>query len=74
VRDGDMGSGWGQTITITQDAGALTIETAFFSRGDLQPQIRYTYALDGSPTTIALAMGRGTQEETSRARWEGMHS
>jgi hypothetical protein len=71
ARAGDMGSGWGETITITQDPKTITIETAFFSRGDLQPQLRYTYPLDGSPTTIAVAMGRGTQEDTSRARWDG---
>ena len=71
ARVGDMGSGWGDSITITQDAKQLTVEVAFFARGDLQPPLRFTYALDGTPTTNAVAMGRGTQEQGSRARWNG---
>jgi hypothetical protein len=66
-----MGSGWGETITITQDPTHLTVEYAFFSRGDLQPPLRFTYALDGTPTINAVTMGRGRQEQPSRARWEG---
>lgn len=68
---GDMGSGWGSTITVTQDAVRLTVEYAFFSRGDLQPPLRFTYALDGSTTTNSVMMGRGIQTETSRVRWDG---
>lgn len=68
---GDMGSGWGETITITQDARALVVEYPFFSRGDLQPPLRFTYALDGTPTTNAVTMGRGRQEQSARARWDG---
>jgi len=71
ARAGDMGSGWGTVITITQDARRLTVEYAFFARGDLQPPLRYTYALDGTPTTNAVTMGRGVQEERSRATWDG---
>lgn len=68
---GDMGSGWGDVITLSQDTTQLTMEWAFFSRGDLQPPLRYTYALDGSPTTNDVSMGRGVQTERSRARWDG---
>jgi hypothetical protein len=71
ARSGDMGSGWGEIITLSQDASSLTLEWAFFSRGDLQPPLRYTYALDGTPTTNAVTMGRGVQEERSRATWDG---
>jgi hypothetical protein len=71
ARAGDMGSGWGTVVTITQDAKLLTVEYAFFARGDLQPPLRYTYALDGTPTTNAISMGRGEQEQRSRAAWEG---
>ena len=71
ARTGDMGSGWGDVITIAQDAKQLTVEWAFFARGDLQPPLRFTYALDGTPTTNAVSMGRGTQEQGSRARWNG---
>ena len=45
---GDMGSGWGSTLTITQDATRLAVEYAFFSRGDMQLPLRFLYALGGS--------------------------
>src|SRR5688572_10533165 len=59
----DMGSGWGPTITIAQDATALTVEYAFFARGDMQPPLRFTYALNGSETRNSVMMGRGIQEQ-----------
>jgi arylsulfatase len=66
---GDMGSGWGSTITITQDASKLTVEYAFFGRGDMQPPLKFVYALDGSQTKNSIMMGRGIQEETSKTEW-----
>ena len=68
---GDMGSGWGPAITITQDTARLTVEYAFFGRGDMQPPLRFVYALDGSATKNTVMMGRGVQEQTSRAAWQG---
>jgi hypothetical protein len=68
---GDMGSGWGPTITIAQDAARLTVEYVFFSRYDLQPPLRFIYPLDGSAGRNTVAMGRGEQVESSRARWDG---
>lgn len=68
---GDMGSGWGSPITIAQTAQRLTVEYAFFSRYDLQPPLRFVYALDGSEARNVVTMGRGEQIEVSRARWEG---
>jgi hypothetical protein len=70
-RSGDMGSGWGPTITITQDAGKLIVEYAFFARGDMQPPLRFTYALDGTETRNSVMMGRGIQQQTSKAAWDG---
>jgi hypothetical protein len=67
---GDMGSGWGATIAITQDAIRLTVEYAFFGRGDMQPPLRFVYALDGSQTKNAVLMGRGLQEQTARTAWD----
>jgi hypothetical protein len=67
-RRGDMGSGWGPTLTITQTAATLTVEYAFFGRGDMQPPLTFKFALDGSPTTNAVMMGRGIQVQTSRRR------
>ncbi|HVQ42130.1 MAG TPA: hypothetical protein VMS54_07990, partial [Vicinamibacterales bacterium] len=41
----DVGSGWGSTITITQGATSLTVEYAFFARGDMQDPLKFVYAL-----------------------------
>jgi len=68
---GDMGSGWGSPITITQDASRLTVEYAFFARGDMQPPLRFVYALDGSETKNSVMMGRGIQVQLSMVAWQG---
>ena len=68
---GDMGSGWGSTITIAQDAKRLTVEYPIFSRYDLQPPLTLTYPLDGSVGRNTVMMGRGEQIESSRAEWNG---
>src|SRR5262245_12375413 len=67
----DMGSGWGNTITLTQTATALTLEWVIFTRGDLQPPLTFVYSLDGSERTNAFMMGRGTEKQISRASWDG---
>ena len=68
---GDMGSGWGSTITVAQDATQLSVEYAVFSRYDLQPPLTFTYPLDGSEGRNTWTLGRGEQVESSRARWDG---
>jgi hypothetical protein len=68
---GDMGSGWGSPITVTQDGARLTVEYAFFGRGDMQPPLKFVYALDGSETKNSVMMGRGMQVQTSRTAWDG---
>ena len=68
---GDMGSGWGSTITIAQDAKRLSVEYSIFSRYDLQPPLTFTYPLDGSEAQNSVTLGRGEQVESSRARWDG---
>src|SRR5262245_5938898 len=55
-RSGDMGSGWGSNITITQDASRLTVEYMFFTRGDMQPPLKFVFALDGSETKNSVMM------------------
>ena len=67
----DVGSGWGSTITITQAATSLTVEYAFFTRGDMQPPLKFVYALDGSESKNTVMMGRGLQVQTSRTTWAG---
>ena len=68
---GDMGSGWGSTITIVQNEKQLTVEYVFFGRGDLQPPLKFVYALDGSDSKNTVMMGRGLQVQTSRTTWSG---
>ena len=68
---GDLGSGWGSTITVSQDTKRLSVEYAVFSRYDLQPPLTFTYPLDGSDGRNTVMMGRGEQIESSRARWDG---
>src|SRR5262245_16224433 len=70
-RSGDMGSGWGSNITITQDASRLTVEYMFFTRGDMQPPLKFVFALDGSETKNSVMMGRGIQTQTSKTAWDG---
>ena len=68
---GDMGSGWGSPITVTQDATRLTVEYAFFSRGDRQPPLKFVFALDGTETQNTVMMGNGIQTQLSKTRWDG---
>jgi hypothetical protein len=68
---GDLGSGWGPTITIAHDAKRLSIQYAVFSRYDLQPPLTFAYLLDGSESRNTVIMGRGEQVESSRVRWDG---
>ena len=71
AKPGDMGSGWGSTIAIAQDAKQLRVEYTVFSRYDLQPPLTFIYPLDGSEGRNAVMMGRGEQVESSRAQWNG---
>jgi len=70
-RIGDMGSGWGSSITITQTSERVTVEYVFFARGDMQPPLRFVFALDGSETKNSVMMGRGIQPQTSKTAWDG---
>ena len=65
----DLGSGWGRAITITQNERTVVVEWPFFSAYDLQPPLRFVYALDGSETTNTVMMGRGMQKQRARAAW-----
>ena len=63
---GPLGSGWGNEVTLTQNATTLTVERAQFSAYDMQPPMRFSYALDGSENRITLNVGRGAQEMAVR--------
>jgi len=68
---GSLGSGWGSSFTMEQDADTLTVTRVFFARNDLQPPIRYRFALDGSEARTVVLMGLGMQEQLSTTRWDG---
>ena len=68
---GDMGSGWGTIINVSQDNSRLTVEYEFFARGDMQPPLKFVYALNGEETSNSVMMGRGIQAQTSKTSWEG---
>jgi hypothetical protein len=70
-RSGDMGSGWGSTITLSQNASALTLEWAYYSTSDLQPPLVFVFPLDGSEKVNTLMMGRGFEKQVSRTAWDG---
>jgi hypothetical protein len=68
---GTMGSGWGATLTIEQNASTLVVERAQFSQYDMQPPLRLTYTLDGAESRNTINMGRGPQALVSKAAWQG---
>jgi hypothetical protein len=69
-RAGDMGSGWGSPVTIRQTADSLVVEFAHFSTYDLQPRLRYRYALSGAESVNRIIIGHAEAALRSRAVWE----
>ena len=66
-----LGSGWGDRISIVHNAEWLEVERVFFVPREIQPLIRYRFALDGSATENAVNMGRTGPAPTSTATWDG---
>jgi hypothetical protein len=67
----DLGSGWGDVITVTQNDSRLQVEYAHFAKTDLQPPLIFVYDLKGGESRNSVMMGRGIQLQTSRARLIG---
>lgn len=63
------GSGWSDRIRVSQDAGRVTIESFYFSKGDLQPPLRFTYLPGQGATGNVVMVGRGIQRQESTAQW-----
>ena len=63
------GSGWSDRIRVAQDAGRITIESFFYSRGDLQPPLKFSYLPGEGTTENVLMVGRGMQRQVSTSRW-----
>ena len=70
-RRGDMGSGWGSSLSIRQSADQVIVEYPFFSTYDLQPRLRFTFALDGSESRNTVMIGHANSEPRSRVSWNG---
>ncbi len=68
VDGNDIGSGWGDVITVTQDGSRLQVEYALFAASDRQPPLRFVYDLEGRETRNSFMMGRGSQMQISRAK------
>ncbi len=66
---GSMGSGWGSPITIRQDSSRIVIEYPVFSAYDLQPPLRFVYALNGSESLNSVMIGHAASQQRSRAVW-----
>jgi len=71
VRVGNMGSGWGSPITITQATDSLVIEVVQFSVYDHMPKLRYAYALNGDESRNAVMIGHAESVQHSRVSWSG---
>lgn len=67
----DIGSGWGDVITVTQQGARLQVEYNFYVPNDRQPPLRFVYDLEGRETHNDFMMGRGVQLQTSRTRLVG---
>jgi arylsulfatase len=67
----DLGSGWGRRISIAQGAESLEIERVFFVPREIQPTVRYRYALDGSQTENPVTLGRTGPAPVSTTAWDG---
>jgi len=65
-----LGSGWGNKISIKQRPEQLEVERVVFMPREIQPHIRYRYALNGSPSENQISMGRTTKPAVSTSKWE----
>ncbi len=66
-----LGSGWGDQISVTHSSKLLEIERSFFVPREIQPLVRYRFALDGSETENPINMGRSAPAPISTTKWEG---
>jgi hypothetical protein len=70
-RRGDMGSGWGSPIAITQTSDRLGVEVTWFSTYDLQPKLKFSYALNGTESRNVVMIGHADSDQRSTASWSG---
>ena len=65
-----LGSGWGDRISIAHNSDQLQVERVMFLPREVQPPVRYRFALDGSETKNAVTVGRTGPAPTSTASWD----
>jgi arylsulfatase len=68
-RMGDMGAGWGSPLTLRQQGNQFIVEYTQFSTYDLQPKLRFVFALDGSESRNSIMIGHAESVARSRAMW-----
>ena len=68
----DLGSGWGDQISIKHTEDQLEVERVVFIPREIQQLVKYRYALDGSRTENPINMGRTTgKPPVSTTVWDG---
>jgi hypothetical protein len=70
-RVGDMGSGWGTTLTLARRGDRLVLEYPYFSAYDLQAPLHYEFALDGSEVVNDITIGPDATRLHTFASWHG---
>ncbi|MCB0601913.1 MAG: sulfatase-like hydrolase/transferase [Saprospiraceae bacterium] len=65
----DLGSGWGDKISVLQKENQLEIERVVFLPREIQPLVKYRYALDGSRSENNVNMGRTLPAIVSHGSW-----
>jgi arylsulfatase len=66
-----LGSGWGDKISIVHTPQSLEVERVVFVPREIQPTVKYRYALDGSETENAVTLGRTGPGPVSTTAWDG---
>jgi arylsulfatase len=65
-----LGSGFGDRISIVHTEERLEVERVLFALREIQPLVRYRFALDGSETENAIPLGRTGPPPVSTAAWD----
>jgi hypothetical protein len=66
-----LGSGWGDRISIRHTEELLEVERAVFVPREIQPLVRYRFALNGYESENAVSMGRTGPALVSTTAWDG---
>lgn len=68
---GDMGSGWGSTLTLVTRGERFVVEYPYFSAYDLMAPLHHEFAFDGRETMNEVMIGPEVTRLQSRASWRG---